>query len=73
MYSLPASAISARAEAKIYFSSPIATFKYSDSGFTASATFPGRVHGVVVHARMYVSDSFVNSNFAVTEMSVISL
>ncbi len=59
------------------------------SSFMANATFPGSVHGVVVHAKMYVLGSLAplevgslepsvlmgstSSNFTVIEMSVISL
>src|SRR3989344_574648 len=42
---------------------------YSIFSPTARATFPGRVHGVVVHASKYVPGSSMSSNFAVMAMS----
>src|SRR2546425_151747 len=42
------------------------------SGPTTSATFPGSVQGVVVHARTKAPGSSSSANFAVTEGSVTS-
>ncbi len=51
----------------------ILTFTYSTSSPTAKATFPGRVHGVVVQAKTKVPGSSTSSNFAVSDKSAISL
>ncbi len=48
-------------------------FTYVISAPTASATLPGSVHGVVVHAMKNVPGSSVSSNFTYTEMSLTSL
>ena len=49
------------------------TFAYSYDLFTQSAKFDGNVHGVVVHANIYVFSSSATLNFAIHVKSFTSL
>ena len=57
-YFLSPITVSTLSFAKIEFSPSTSTNTYSISFPTAKATFPGNVHGVVVHAKIYVGLSF---------------
>jgi len=48
------------------------TRAYANSGLTATATFAGRVHGVVVHITMYSFSLPVTGNLTNMEGSVSS-
>ncbi len=72
-YGAPPKTASARDTATIYFFPSLLYIPYPIFGDTARATFPGSVHGVVVHAKMYVSFSPIIGKAAVTEISVMSL